>query len=221
MAGTPASPANPLLQADKEAQRAPKRDSKASPKAPQKAPQNATRTLIPYFLKTELSPAREPSPENPPASYGGPYGMSGVIFLPVLAREREARFKVEDCRSMFSIGRSCRCKLWSLVLHPQPSLGPQPMCCRTPTNFGQDPSHFSTGPRPISPTTPTNLLQPTDFLQDPSHSSRKLSRAGFSFRFRCPGGGHRPRTDQAPTACWARSFLCAGCGVRASASLPC
>ena len=42
----------------KEAQRAPKRDPKASPKAPQKAPKNATRTLKPYFLKTELPPAR-------------------------------------------------------------------------------------------------------------------------------------------------------------------
>ena len=52
----------------KEAQRAPKRDPKASPKAPQKAPKNGPRTRGPYFLKTELSPAREPSPGNPPAS---------------------------------------------------------------------------------------------------------------------------------------------------------
>ena len=43
-----------------------------------------------------------------------------------------------------------------------------------------------------------------------------FSEAGFSFRFRGPGVGARPR-DAEPHA---RFFLCAGCGVRACRSAP-
>ena len=59
----------------------PKETPKPPPRHPKKLPKTRPGPWGPYFLKTELSPAREPSPENPPASGPGPYVQDFVIFL--------------------------------------------------------------------------------------------------------------------------------------------
>ena len=133
-----------------------KGQQKAPLRAPPRAPQMRSQTRESLF------------PENRALACTGTLPRK-----PVLAREREARFKVEHCRSMFSIGRSHSCKLWkpcatSPVFYRTPTdflqdpnrffTEPQPLFYRTPANFPHNPDQSSTGPQPIFYRTPTNFL---------------------------------------------------------------